>query len=407
MILPIRTDCPLRSTPYVNYALIGLNVTIFAFQQLAAAGALPFSLSQFALDPGKPHLLHFITYAFLHGGYLHLIGNMVFLYIFGNNVSDKMGQWAYLAFYLGGAVFAGIGYVLLAEPVMGAMYAPVVGASGAVAAVTGAYLVLFPRSQVTVLVVFIVIGFFHWPGLIFVAFFFARDVIFELFGAGSNVAHTAHIAGTVFGVVVSLGLLATKLLDRDQFDLLALISRWNRRRQFRSAVASGWDPYGTLPSRESETAGRGRRGFGRSTPPPLPDPRQTQIMDMRAQVAEAMAHHNLPGAADLYLQLRRIDPEQVLSRNSQLDIANQLAEMARYADAAEAYELFLRTYPTAEQAPHVELLTGLLHGRYLDNPALGLERIDNALPRLSSPRDIELARSEQARLRALLSSSPR
>ncbi|MFN4242489.1 MAG: rhomboid family intramembrane serine protease [Tepidisphaerales bacterium] len=403
MLIPIRTDCPLRTTPYVNYVLIGLNVAVFAVQQLAAAGVVPLPLGRLALDPGEPQVLHFVTYAFLHGGYLHIIGNMVFLYIFGNNVCDKMGPWAYLAFYLGGAVFAGIAYVLLAQPVQGNVYAPVVGASGAVAAVTGAYLVLFPRSQVTVLLLFIVITFFQVPGLLLVAFFFARDVIFELFGASTNVAHTAHIAGTLFGVAVALGLLATRLLDRDQFDLLALITRWNRRRQYRAAVASGWNPYGTLPSEDEPTGG------GRRRPPSAgpADPRETQIMEMRAQVSEAMAHRNLPGAAELYRQLRQIDPGQVLSRNAQLDIANQLAEMAYFRDAAEAYELFLRTYPTADQVPHVELLTGILYARYLDRPTLALERIDKALPRLTSPRDIELARQEQTRLRHLLSSTAR
>lgn len=404
MLIPIRTDRPLRTTPYVNYGLIVVNVAVFALQQLSAAGTVPLALGRLALDPGEPHVLHFLSYAFLHGGYLHLIGNMVFLYIFGNNVCDKMGPWSYLAFYLGGAVFAGLAYVLLAEPVQGNLYAPVVGASGAVAAVTGAYLVLFPRSQVTVLLLFIVITFFQVPGLLLVAFFFARDVIFELFGASTNVAHTAHIAGTVFGVAISLGLLTTRLLDRDQFDLLALITRWHRRRQYRAAVASGWNPYGTLPvgGEEAATASR-RRGFDHTQP----DPRETQIMEMRAQVSEAMAHRDLAGAAELYRQLRQLDPQQVLSRNAQLDIANQLAAMSHYRDAAEAYELFLRAYPTVEQAAHVELLTGILYGRYLDQPGLALERIERALPRLTSPRDLELARSEQSRLRGLLSSTTR
>lgn len=401
---PLRTDRPLRGTPWANYALILLNVVVFALQKLSGqfqAGGGPdwlraLNLSSYSLNPGEPHLVHFITYAFLHGSWWHLISNMVFLYIMGNNVSDKLGQIGYVAFYLGGAVMGGVAYVLLSTPMAAGVYAPVVGASGAVAAVSGAFLVLFPRTNVTcVYFLFVLIGAFEIPALMLVPMFFATDVVMSLMGS-SEVAHTAHIGGTLFGVGVSLAMAGAKLLPRDQWDLWALLQRWNRRRQYRTMVASGWNPYASFPP-AMQSAGGGSRG-SRGEVEELEDPRQRQVAELRAQVSEAMAHRNLSGAADLYLQLRAMDPNQVLSRNAQLDIANQLAELSRYTEAAEAYELFLKHYPAAEQHAHVELLTGLLYSRYLDDPARARAKLEHALPRLSSTKEIELAQSELTRL---------
>jgi outer membrane protein assembly factor BamD (BamD/ComL family) len=89
-----------------------------------------------------------------------------------------------------------------------------------------------------------------------------------------------------------------------------------------------------------------------------------------------------------------------LSRNAQLDIANQLAEMGKFPEAAEAYELFLRHYPDSDQHPHIELLAGLLYARYLNDPVKAAARIEHAMPRLTSARDVELAKAELARLKA-------
>src|SRR3712207_6419676 len=163
MILPIRTDSPLRSTPYTNWLLILANVAVF----IAQVGS-PGLTERFKLSSFEPGLADFVTYAFLHGGPAHLLGNMLFLYIFGNNVNDKMGNLGYLAFYLAGGVFAGVGHVLT-QGVSAWESASVMGASGAVAAVTGAYVVLSPRSNITVL---IIIGTFEIQSLWFVALFF-------------------------------------------------------------------------------------------------------------------------------------------------------------------------------------------------------------------------------------------
>jgi len=123
-MLPIRTSIKPQRTPYVNYALIAINTIIFLLQYhrdpfTGEVGFRPW-VPHFMLNPVYPHLWQFLSYAFLHGGLMHIFGNMYFLYIFGNNVNGKLGNIGYLCLYFGGAVFAGIGHSLLHQnPVLG------------------------------------------------------------------------------------------------------------------------------------------------------------------------------------------------------------------------------------------------------------------------------------------------
>src|SRR5437660_6507989 len=112
MILPIRTDSPLRGRPWMNWALLVANIAIGLTESFTRQFDHPTWVNWFELDSRVPQVRHFITYAFVHASWWHLIGNMIALYIFGNNVNDRMGHLGYLAFYLSGAVFAGTGFVL-------------------------------------------------------------------------------------------------------------------------------------------------------------------------------------------------------------------------------------------------------------------------------------------------------
>ena len=129
MLLPIRTNISPRRTPYVNYAFIAANVVIFLLSYAPHVDPITKQseylrhwASQLVLDPtpGRLYLWQFVSYAFLHGGMLHILGNMYFLYMFGNNVNDKLGHIGYLCFYLAGAVFSGIGHAFMSgAPVLG------------------------------------------------------------------------------------------------------------------------------------------------------------------------------------------------------------------------------------------------------------------------------------------------
>ena len=374
LLLPLKTDSKLQSAPWANWALIAANIAVFAITALSSSE----TFAGWALNSQRPELHQFISYAFLHAGIWHLVGNMIFLYIFGNNICDKLGNLSYIAFYLAGAVFSGIGYVAINQGGM------VVGASGAVAAVTGAYLALLPRSRITMFYwLFILIGVYEVPSLWVIGIFFLQDV-FSSFSPNSNVAHIAHVSGSIFGFLVCLLLLKTRILARDQFDMVALIDRWNRRRQYQSVVRDGYDPFGNSP-----------RSAGLKSAASL---EMDQMQDLRAQISEALAQGKLPLATALYTQLRGLDANQTMSRGTQLDLANQFYATGDYQSAADAYELFLKSYGTSEQAGQVALMLGLAYGRYLNQPAKAVENLRKAINSLHFSREHDIAKAELLRL---------
>ncbi|HEY1685240.1 MAG TPA: rhomboid family intramembrane serine protease [Tepidisphaeraceae bacterium] len=384
----------------MNWLLIFLNFIAFAFQNTLS----PQVLNNLYLSPQHPHLFNFFTYAFMHASIGHILGNMLFLYIFGNNVNDKLGNLGYLAFYLAGAVFAGVGYVVTQSTT-----APVLGASGAIAAVTGAYLVLFPISNITIvywLVFFI--GRFEVSSIFFVVFFFVQDLFFS-FEKTASVAHTAHVSGSIFGFTICLILLLIRLLPRDRFDILALFGKWNRKRQFQSMVAKGYNPWEHAANAPIATAtppisAAGSPPASRPAPQSPPNPATQQLLALRGEISEAIAHHNLPHAAQLYLQLKQLDRNQVLSRQAQLDVANQLFSQHQYPQAADAYEQFLRCFPNYDQIEQVQLMLGIIYARYLHNPLRAKQMLNDALERLHAERDTSLARSELARIGPMINS---
>ena len=380
MFLPIRTDSPLRTTPYVNWALIAANVLVFVAQSVWPNWELAYYLY-----PVHPTLVQFFTYQFLHGGGWHLVGNMLFLFIFGNHVNDKMGQLGYLAFYLACGVMAGTAYTLTERH-----GAPTLGASGAIAGVTGAYLILFPRSHITVIWWFMLIGRFEVQSLWFVLFFFAQDIFFSAAGQ-DNVAHAAHIGGTIFGAAICFSLVVVHLLPRDQFDVWALIQRWNKRRQYRDLVSKGYNPFDYAAD---ETTGRGRKA--------APDPAAERVLELRAEVNEALAQKRSAEAAQLYVKLRAADPSQVLSRQNQTDVAAQLHHDGQYADAAAAYEALLATYPTVERREQIELVLGVLYARYVKRYDLARTHLKKVVDRLHGGRELDLAKAELAAVEAEL-----
>lgn len=389
MFFPVRTDRRNTRIPWVNYALIGLNVVIFMLtaRQVATFGpaaAQGYNLEQifqglpvvrFYLWPDDPHLYQFLSYQFLHQDWMHLLGNMLFLWVFGNSVEDRLGKIGYVLFYLAAGILAGIAHALPAGA------APVLGASGAVAGVTGAYLALFPLSDVTI--VFIFGGSFEVSSLILICFRIAQDVLFQLFGIG-GVAYLAHLGGYAMGFVVGMALLITRLLPREPVDMLALIEHRRRRHQFKRMARQGfhaWDHAGANPASAGVAAAATKEL----------SPQAQDLMRRRAAISRALADHRLPEAARLYSDLLRDDPKQVMAQQAQLDLANQLMSDGRYDTAAAAYELMLAAYPHYAQRHHVELILGLIYARYLDAPARARQLLTGALPHLGSD-DESLAR---------------
>ena len=210
-MFPIRDHNPSGSTPYVTYALIAVNSAIFLsywslFNDPRALNAFFF---EYALIPalvthGEGYSGLF-TSMFLHGGLMHLLGNMLFLWIFGDNMEDEMGHLGFLIFYIACGVLAGLAHVWFAA----GSVVPTVGASGAIAGVMGGYLLLFPRAKVDILLIIIIFfRVFTLPAYILLVIWFVLQ-FFGGLGADpevGGVAYWAHAGGFVVGVALTFPL---------------------------------------------------------------------------------------------------------------------------------------------------------------------------------------------------------
>jgi rhomboid family protein len=237
-LFPLKDDIPTDRTAWVTIALIAANVVVF-FLQLRGGGtilggpsertvvdwgAIPYEFTHpgkqcdlsggQVLCEGQPGVagqaesqpataVTALSSMFMHGGLLHIGGNMLFLWIFGNNVEDSMGRARFIAFYLIG----GIAAIALQTAVDPDAAVPSIGASGAVAAVLGGYLLLYPRAKVLTLVfLFVFFAFIQLPALLFLVIWFAQQAVFGLAnltnptGGGGGVAYFAHIGGFIFGL---------------------------------------------------------------------------------------------------------------------------------------------------------------------------------------------------------------
>ncbi|MDX9856379.1 MAG: rhomboid family intramembrane serine protease [candidate division Zixibacteria bacterium] len=210
MLFPIRDDQPTVRTPYVTVALIVVNTLIFLYSQtmgprgfqvfLATYGFTPgiyFGSAHELTIPGWYYLTPF-TSMFLHGGWMHLIGNMLFLWIYGNNIEDFFGPVKFTLFYL----VAGLAAVGLYTLPNAGSTVPLVGASGAISGVMGAYLVLHPRAEVTCLLFFFFIQFIVLPAKVVLGIWLVYQLVMTLIGDQSGVAYLAHVGGFVFGWVI-------------------------------------------------------------------------------------------------------------------------------------------------------------------------------------------------------------
>jgi membrane associated rhomboid family serine protease len=393
MLLPIRTSIQPRRTPYANYALIAVNILVFVLQfgidpNTGTVGYRPW-VDEFLLRPRESPWWTFVTYAFLHADFWHIFFNLFILYLFGKNVNDKLGHLAYTVFYLCSAAFSGLGHALFQA---GPPAIPVMGASGAVAAVTGAYLVLFPQTLLTIVYWFFFIGTIEVPALYFILLklIFLDNVLAR---GHSNIAYNAHLAGYGFGIFVTLLLLATRLVSSNNFDLWTMIKQWNRRRHYRDAVAGGYDPFGSPAVRRPEAGREVKKTVAEKQ-------KEVEVRDLRAAISQRVEQRNLAEAASLYVDLMKVDSEQVLPRQQLLDIANQLASSQRSSEAAWAYEQFLTHYGNYEHAEQVELMVGILYSRYLHKPDEAVRHLQRAAERLSDETQMKMCRDELARLQA-------
>jgi membrane associated rhomboid family serine protease len=201
-MIPLRDVIPSRTTPYITVTIIGLNAVAWIFEILLPHDALNEFLTIYGVVPAYFSYPTLITSMFLHGGWMHVIGNMWYLWIFGDNVEDRVGHGRFMVFYLMCGMAAALGQVV-ADP---HSTLPTIGASGAIAGVMGAYFVLYPRSRVLTLIpLILVMPIVEVPAIVLLGVWF----LMQLFNAGTiamtttsrggGVAFAAHVIGFVAG----------------------------------------------------------------------------------------------------------------------------------------------------------------------------------------------------------------
>jgi len=206
-MFPVSDVIPSRTTPFVTIGLIVVNVLVFFYQLLLTPVGLEQFFASYAVIPASFWWPSVFTSQFLHGGWMHIVWNMLYLWIFGDNVEDRLGHLGFLIFYLG-AGGAAAGLQILFNPFSGV---PMLGASGAVAGVMGAYFVLYPQSRV--LTAIFLIFFFDLveiPAIFFLGIWFLMQLVNGLGSLGvanaatGGTAFWAHIGGFVVGVVAGV-----------------------------------------------------------------------------------------------------------------------------------------------------------------------------------------------------------
>jgi membrane associated rhomboid family serine protease len=222
-VIPLKDDTPSATVPFLTYALVAANVLAFLWQlsldgitqiDLSArvGGAIPYEILSLE-DVYPPDLVPppftILTSMFLHGGFLHLGLNMLFLWIFGNNVEDALGRVRFALFYAASGIAAALAQVLasaVSAQSLGAsdpLHVPMVGASGAIAGVLAAYMVLHPQARVLTLVpILFIFQIVHLPAVLFIGIWFLLQVLAVFFGGAPGVAVFAHLGGFVAGLAL-------------------------------------------------------------------------------------------------------------------------------------------------------------------------------------------------------------
>ncbi|NJM97622.1 MAG: rhomboid family intramembrane serine protease [Phormidesmis sp. RL_2_1] len=235
-MVPLKDDNPISTTPIVVYGLLALNIAVFFHEMTLSEAALQQFFNTWAIVPAEltssfaggavspsggwlngaeGEWLTLISSQFLHGGFLHLGGNMLYLWVFGNNIEDQLGHFKFLVFYLACGALAGLSQWFF-DP---ASMVPTLGASGAIAGIMGAYIIRFPRAKIVTLIpIFLFFTTFRIPAIFFLGWWFVQQALYSFMslgatadvGSSGGVAYWAHAAGFVFGVVLGplLGLFA-------------------------------------------------------------------------------------------------------------------------------------------------------------------------------------------------------
>ncbi len=373
MLIPLGTNRPLARKTRVIPVIIGLNLAIFVVQILLQSSdpQLVARLMNIGhvwghnLTPWGP-----VTSAFLHADFWHIAGNMLALFVFGPQVEDRLGRLGFTIFYLAGAVGSALVHVAVSPH-------PAIGASGAIAAVTGAFLVLFPNSRVKCLWLLIIITVMQVPAWWLIGLWIAIDLFSQTFQADNGTANAAHLGGYAFGISTALFLLGTKILSREPYDLFSILKHKNRKRAFKAATQSSISKIRKPAQKE--------------------DPKSAELAQRRANISERLHEGNLEDASDRYLAMVQYfnqDRSTTMHRDAQYRIANHLYASGQRQEALNAYQALLIAYPTDNERDIICIIRARINSQDLANPEAAREILTTLIEKTTDDQTKALAQSE-------------
>jgi membrane associated rhomboid family serine protease len=360
MFIPIGDEEKTIRIPFVNYAIVAVNAIVFF---VITVPMEPFAYAEFiekwGTVPAQLNPVTLVTSAFLHGGFFHILFNMLFLWVFGDNIEDRLGHLLYLAFYIGGAVCADFIYAAANS----GSSIPAIGASGAVAAVMGAYMMMLPKVKVKFFYFF-----YYRAGVFAISAIYAIGlwallqvfyyVALEAEGLG-GVAYSAHLGGFGYGLVA--GAIAAIILKSIRREQIEMVDRW--RGEKTSAQRLSVTPHG---SGYTEGALRKQREF-EARPERLRGPRpltHNYVSEAQENVVSLLSRGKEKEALEQYLAFIRKFRYASLPAQEQLRIADLFLTTEQYRPAQEAYERFLRHYPQGRHADEVKFNLAMLCAQY-------------------------------------------
>lgn len=385
MFIPFGTDRNPRRSPLVTPIIVALNTLTFAMVFVLAKETgqdVSKIIDLGAFDTREPlRAWTYVSCLFLHdpGDVFHVLFNMLFLWVFGCAVEDRMGRIGFTIFYL----FGGLASVLAqwTATAIGGDHSIMIGASGAVMAVTGAFVALFPRAKIRMLVFFFLIGVFWVPALVVVGIFFALDVLGQLTNfmglQSSNTAYWAHIGGSVFGFTVAVVLLASGILKNDDFDIFYLFKQSRRRAAMRKAVAN--TTAGPWASATADTPARPKTIHKRKSTPEEPK----ELRAARTEINRLLREHEPVRAAACYADALKDHPKFILAVDKQLDVASTLYAEERFTESAQAYEFYLERFRSDRRHRETALLLTVLYVRKHRNPERAHQLMEELEPTLT------------------------
>jgi len=380
VIIPLSPDLPLRRTPWVTTLLIGANVLIHAV--MVVIGSQNPELANRILNrlwvvgDSRFEWFQLFTSAFLHGGMLHLAGNMVFLFAFGRALEDRLGSIRYLVFYLLAAAASGGAHIAFEAD-------PAIGASGAIAGVTGAFLVLFPRTRIKCFYIFG--GIILAPAWWIIGLGIAWNLL--MIDNNDNIARVAHLGGYAFGFAAAMGMLWLKIVPHQPYDLFTTVKQANRRRQIKAAAAE----HANRPIHQPATS-------------KAADARTEALAKARAVVSTAVSTGEMDEAVTAYRELCRKYPESTsattLSRNAHYHLATHLLASGHHAEAAAAWTKFLQTYHKDPEADGVRVLLARIQAEHLGEPGQARQQLRRVLEKGTDDEIKGIAREDLTALDA-------